>query len=122
MFNKAIDWFMGTPAERSVHADLAHGRVPGYAPGELKEMLDAASTPVAPVKQYDPIEANLIGVQKRMDNMRLERDDLDHQIRVLSERSRQLNVSIDALYLAERKLDDAMATVAVIEVLHADGK
>jgi hypothetical protein len=75
------------------------------------EVADEAPTPVA----MSPIEHTLHNVNRAKARMLVERDELDKEIRILAERSRQLTVSAAALLEAAEILYAAVGEAAVLE-------
>jgi hypothetical protein len=80
------------------------------------EVADEAPVAVA------PIEHTLTNVNRAKARMLVERDELDKEIRILSERSRQLTVSAAALLEAAEILYAAVGESAVLEeIANAQG-
>lgn len=91
----------------------------------IKSLFVSAPAPVliSPPKPLAPIDNTMRVLARAYDAMMKERDDLDHQIRVMSERSRQLYVSSAAIKGAIGELEIA-ATLSdsAKEVAHAEGR
>lgn len=92
-FQALVTAFIGTPRERAMHADLAHGHpFPGM---EIAQRLEAEAA--APPVALAPIAHTLRQLGRAHTAMLTERDELEKEIRVMAERARQLTVSCAAM-------------------------
>jgi hypothetical protein len=95
---------------------------PAYSTPHLTWVPEAPDVEPAPTVAVGPIEHTLRNVDKAITAMVRERDDLDQQIRIMSERVRQLTVSSDALEKAAVTLSKASASIpALEEIANAKG-
>lgn len=112
-FQALVTAFIGTPAERAIHADLAR---PQYA--DYRDVPDALP-PVA----LGPIATAINALNRQRDKLVFEAEELEHQIRIDIERARQLRVTSEAVLGALDKLGaDTPVSSNALEVAHAKGQ
>ena len=114
MFNKVIEYFSGS----TTADEVAH--IPGTfrPPAEMISDEHAAQQR----KAEAPVRKTMGALFKAREAMRRERDDIDEQVRILAERSRQLTVSVEAIELALVPLRKEADVLDIREqVVHAVG-